>query len=312
MEETVEERYNRYDQIFEDQIKNGLQIKFNIDEVCREWQLFCEQPGRLDAQPNRNKLVLYFQQDNFYKEEKYIFSTNPDLRHKLIDNRVKYLSELKPGKYHYRPAESLTDAELLRGFKISKIHQSYSHFNPLWTKYFVEQNNLKCVADPFGGWGHHMIGVLAGDAKYIYNDLSHHTVLDVIRMKDFIKSLSSNVEAIINEGDAKDFIIPDECDGVFMCPPYFNIEIYECGKFNSREEYDNLIVSVLKKWYDSNARTLGIIIREDYEDLFTPRDGEICSNWFMPRWTSKEPLNTRLDHLSKKGKVCEYLYTFNK
>lgn len=312
MEETIEQRYKRYDEIFAHQIKYGLHIDYNIDEVCKEWEMFKRKPGRLNAQPNKNKLVLYFQQDNFYKEEKHIFSTNPDLRHKLIDNRVKYLSELKPGQYHYRPAESLTDAELLRGFKISKIHQSYSQFNPLWTKYFVEQNNLTCIADPFGGWGHHMIGVLAAGAKYIYNDLSHHTVLDVIRMKDFIKSLSSNVETVINEGDAKDFVIPDECDGVFMCPPYFNIEIYECGKFNSREDYDNLIVSALKKWYDSNARTLGIIIREDYEDLFTPCEGEICSNWFMPHWTSKEPVNTRLDHLSKSGKVFEYLYTFNK
>ena len=311
MEETIEERYKRYDILFANQIKNGLHIDLNIDDICKELAMYFKNPGRLNAQPNKNKIIYYFQQDNFYREEKKIFSTNPDLRHKLIDNRVKYLSEISPG--HLRPAESLTDAELLRGFKISKIHQSYSHFSPYWTKYFVEKNNLKCVADPFGGWGHHMIGILAAGAKCIYNDLSHHTVMDVIRMNDFIHSLYPNTESVITEGDAKDFSIPDECDGVFMCPPYFNIEIYECGKFNSREDFDNVIKSVLENWFHSKARTLGIIIREDYEYLFAneQRD-ENCVCDFMPKWSSKEPVNTRLDHLSKAGKIYEYLYTFNK
>ena len=36
MEETIEERYKRYDILFANQIKNGLHIDLNIDDICKE------------------------------------------------------------------------------------------------------------------------------------------------------------------------------------------------------------------------------------------------------------------------------------
>ena len=195
----------------------------------------------------------------------------------------------------------INDYELLRGFKISREWSSYSHFSPLWTKYFVEQNSLKCVADPFGGWGHHMVGVLAAGAAYIYNDLSHSTVEGVRKIAEFLRG-----DTEIYEGDAAEFVIPDRCDGVFMCPPYYNTEIYECGKFNSRQEYDTLMRKVIQNYLDSCANTLGIIIREDYEYLFD-KLMETTGGW-----KKKEPVNKMLDHMTKEGKINEFLYTFVK
>ena len=283
-----ETKIGKYDYLFEDQIKNGLHIDISIDDVMKEWENFKKKEGSLDVCPNQNKIVLYFQQDIFYKKEKEMFSADPDLRTRLVENRVKYL---------FKPAEEISDYEFLRGFKISREWSSYSHFSPMWTKYFVEQNNLKCVADPFGGWGHHMIGVLAAGASYIYNDLSHHTVEGVRKIAELLGG-----DTTIIEGDAKDFDIPERCDGVFMCPPYYNIEIYECGKFESHEQFDDLIRTVYKNYLKSNANVLGVIIREDYEYLF-----DILGEWY-----SKEVVNPMLDHMTKEGKTNEYLYTFKK
>ena len=278
-----------YDIIFAKQIKNGLHIDYNIDDVAKEFESFKSQPGNIHAQPNKNKIVLYFQQENFYRKEIELFSSNKEIRDKLIDNRVKYL---------FKNADELTDAELLRGFKISSIGGSnYSHFSPLWTKYFVEKYNLKYVADPFGGWGHHMIGFAAANCKYIYNDLSHNTVEGVKKINAF---LNTNYEIV--EGDAREFIIPYSCDGIFMCPPYYNLEHYECGDFKSIEEYNQLMLDVFDNCKASNARIIGIIIREDFEYLLKQGFGD---------WISKEEVNTMKSHFSKTGKKKEFLYCFD-
>ena len=140
---------------------NILHIDISGLELAEEIKYFKETKGTLRTQPNKNKIVLYYQQDNFYKNEKILFADNEQIRNRLINNRVKYL---------HKPIEEISNTELLRGFKISGLYPSYSHFSPLWTKYFVEKYNLKYVADPFGGWGHHMIGFAAANCKYIYND----------------------------------------------------------------------------------------------------------------------------------------------
>lgn len=266
---------------------NILHIDISEFELAEEFKYFKETAGTLSVQPNKNKIILHFQQDNFYKNEKILFADNEQIRTKIIENRVKYL---------HKPIEEISDAELLRGFKISGIYQSYSHFSPLWTKYFAEKYNLKYVADPFGGWGHHMIGFAAAGCNYIYNDLSHNTVEGARKINEF---LGTHYQII--EGNALDFIIPFKCDGIFMCPPYYNLEEYECGKFSSLEEYNNLMLDVFDNCKSSNAKVIGIIIREDFEYLLKEGLGE---------WTSKEEVNTMKSHFSKTGKKKEFLYCF--
>lgn len=286
----MNEHNEYYDRLFKNQIQNGLHIDISIDDVCKEFEYYKSAPGNLSKAPARNKIVLYFQQENFYKKEIEQFSNDPVLRTKLIDNRVKYL---------FKPAEELTDFEILRGFKISKLGgNGYSHFSPLWTKYFAEKNKLHRVADPFGGWGHHMIGFAAADCDYVYNDLSHNTVLGVRRINDFFGMGNE-----IYEGNAVDFIIPEDCDGVFMCPPYYNIEEYECGGFASRDEYDMVMLQTFENWKNSNANILGIIIREDFESLL---------DFGLGDWSTKEVVNTAVSHFNKSGKKLEYLYEYHR
>ena len=282
-----ESKYLEYDKYFEKQIKEGLHIDISVDDVASEFERFKSKPGDIHAQPNKNKTVLYFQQDNFYRVEKELFSNNPDIRHRLIENREKYL---------FKPYTRIRDAEMLRGFKISGVHQSYSHFSPLWTKWFAETYNLKYVADPFGGWGHHMLGFAAAGCNYIYNDLSHNTVEGVRRMNEFF-----GFGYTILEGDASAFKIPDECDSVFMCPPYYNTEIYECEPFESIYEFNLLMLNVFDNCKSSDAHVIGVIIREDYEYLLEQGLG---------RWDRKELVNKAVSHFSKSGKSGEYIYVW--
>ena len=279
----------RYDKLFENQIKNGLHIDITAEDIISEYHKFRTGIPSLSVLPNRNKCVLYFQQDNFYKNEKKLFSENPEIRYALIENREKYL---------FKPTEKISDYELLRGFKISGLYQTYSHFSPMWTKYFAYKYNIKNVADPFGGWGHHMLGFAAAGCMYYYNDLSKSTVEGVRQMNDFFKFGFD-----IHEGDAATFEIPKECDAVFMCPPYFNTEIYECGEYKSFDEYAQTLSAVVNNWKNSNANILGIIMREDIEIL--PCFSEL-------NMITKESVNTTKSHFNKKRKMREFLYVYKK
>ena len=79
-----------------------------------------------------------------------------------------------------------------------------------------------------------MIGFAAANCNYVYNDLSHSTVEGARQINKF---LGTNYNII--EGDARDFIIPFKCDGVFMCPPYYNLEHYE---------YNDHILGKIELW----------------------------------------------------------------
>ena len=280
-------KYKKYDIIFGNQIRNGLHIDISEEEVLKEYKYFLSANPSLKTLPNKNKCVLYFQQDNFYHEEKKLFSENSKIRYALIENREKYLS---------KPAEKISDYELLRGFKISGLYQTYSHFSPMWTKYFAEKYNLKDVADPFGGWGHHMLGFAAAGCMYYYNDLSKSTVEGVRQMNDFF-----DFGFDIHEGDAATFKIPAECDAVFMCPPYYNTEIYECGEFKSFNDYLQTISAVVNNWKISNAKILGVIIKEE---------PNVLSCFSELNLISKEPVNYAKSHFNKKGKIGEFLYVY--
>jgi hypothetical protein len=285
----VNKKTNRtkYDYWFKEQIEHGLHVEITEKDLHDEWKYFCSKPGDLTAHPNKNKIVLAFQQDNFYKKEKYLFSNDVTIRQKLIENRMKYLG---------KSFDKLTDGDLLRGFKISGIFNSYSHFSPLWTKYFAEMYNCKVVADPFGGWGHHLVGLVSAGCKVYYNDIVENVVNDVKKIAEYI-----NADADIRCGDARNFIIPSDCDSVFMCPPYCNMEEYECGIFSSRKEYDDLMNAVIDNIMNSNVKFLGIIIKEDFEYLFDA---------IKDKMISKEIVNVYKSHFTKNSKVSEYLYTF--
>ena len=129
--------------------------------------------------------------------------------------------------------------DLLDGFKKSGIYYGYSHFNPLWFKWFILKFSCKVCYDPCGGWGHRVLGGLSLE-KYIYNDLSQKTKLNVDCM---LKKLGiSNTVTSCN--DARSYVPADDFDSMFTCPPYFNIEKYECGEFKDKADFDCFIDSL--------------------------------------------------------------------
>lgn len=240
----------------------------------------------LSGRNNDNIIIKQFQNLTFYKQEMEIYASDPVLRRKLIQNRCKYLNKKE---------NELTVNDIITGFKKSAIYYGYSHFNPGWTNWFVNNFNIKSVYDPCGGWGHHFLGMLNCD-KIIYNDLSKSTYNGVVKMKDYfhIDNLECHCE------DGKTFI-PDNVDAWFMCPPYYNLEHYECGDFDSIDEYKGFLNDIFELWNKSTAKIFGLIIREDLVNLI---------NYV---YSYKYDLNiTNVSYISGGKRFKEYFYIFKK
>jgi hypothetical protein len=267
----------------EDACEFVLTIHKNDKLLKNEFNYYKTTDGNLKPVLKTN-IVKYFQQDVFFCIERSLFAQK-DIRNKLIENRKQYLHKNK-----------FTVGELLNGFKISGIHYGYSHFNPLWFKWFIEKYNVKRCYDPCGGWGHRLLGASDLDL-YIYNDLSKQTKENVDRIVSYfnIKNTITYCE------DARTFMPTEMFDSMFTCPPYYNLEHYECGDFENIDDYNKFIDSLFDCFYKSDAKIFGLVIREDYlEDKWKNKAND------------KYELKVNKSHLIKTKKYKEYLYTFEK
>lgn len=229
-------------------------------------------------------IIKCFQENIFYKHEKELYANNPIIRRKLIQNRIKYL---------YKEENEISSLQILTGFKKSGIYYGYSHFNPEWTTWFVKEYNIKTIYDPCGGWGHHMLGMLSCD-KIIYNDINEETCNNVRSIKNYF-----NIDNLyIHCGDGRTYI-PEDVDAFFMCPPYYNLEIYsDESKFNNTEEYKQFISDIFSVWDKNQAKLFGIIIRDDFEQ------------YFDKKWAKKIEILNKNTHLFKERKNKEFFYIF--
>ena len=257
-------------------------------DLMEEFFFFLDHKGKLSLRTNHNIIIKFFQQDNFYRVEKEMWE-NPKVREKLIANRCKYLN---------KTPEELTVYDILSGFKKSAMYYGYSGFNPLLAKWFFEKYNIKSCYDPCGGWGHRALGATELDL-YIYNDLSTHTWQQVNDMRDYFNLYN----VITYNKDARSFIPKEEFDSMFTCPPYYNVEKYECGDFCCREEYDDFIDSLFNVFNQSNAKTFGMVIREDL--LSNHND-------WVERFDLKNNTPNHLCKKTSKHKFQEYLYVWKK
>lgn len=237
-----------------------------------------------------NNIIKEFQCMNFYKNEFYVFSHNPILQRKLIQNRMKYLNKKE---------SELTINDLLRGFKISGIHYGYSHFNPEWTNWFITKFDIKSVYDPCGGWGHHMLGMLSCD-KIIYNDISKSTCEGVQKIKDHF-----NIEQLeIHNNDGAEYIPDKSVDAWFMCPPYYNLEKYESDGFESEDDYKNWLNTIFENWHNTDTKRFGLIIREDFFNMLDDKYKSLVNEQIE--------INANTTHFTKSKKYKEYFYIFKK
>lgn len=246
-----------------DFIPKNLNINFSKKELQKEFEYYQNASGNLLASPKHNKIVLQYQQKVFYRKEREFLSEVNNWEW-MKENRQKYLNK-----------ESVSLLEMYRGCKISGKVFGFSHFSPLWIKWFCEQYNIKSLFDPCGGWGHRMLGCLNLD-RYIYNDINSEVCQNIEQMvKDFrIKN------AQVNNYDIRlfpnDIIKGMGVDAWFTCPPYVekdtgrNIEHYDCGDY-SVQAYAELLKTMIEKWLNSDSKHFGLVIREDmFNDYIEP------------------------------------------
>jgi hypothetical protein len=136
--------------------------------------------------------------------------------------------------------------------------------------------------------------------SYIYNDLSIETTENIKQIcNDFnLKHVS------IYNNDASNFIPNEDYEAMFTCPPYFNLEVYPCGEFETYEQYSKLIDGIFDAFYSKpSCKVLGIVIRED---CLPDKYRELS---LVPKCLTVNRKNY-LSNSTKKNK--EYLYIFKK
>ena len=276
-------------------IENSIRFKDNLtlkyDNLINELNYYKTNTGKLSTKYVNSKLIKQYQQDVFYKTEKQLWKTNENsLRSRLINNRLQYLN--------IENENDITAEIILNGFKRSGIYYGYSSFNPLWIKWFLEEFNINICYDPCGGWGHRLLGS-QNIKQYIYNDLSKPIVNNV---KTIIKDFNIN-NVIIYNNDASEFIPKEDYEAIFTCPPYFNTEIFPCGKFEDNQTYFNLIDGIFKSFYEKEScRIMGLVLRED-----------CLQEKYLSKIFEKHNLSIQRSHISKGKKTKqEYLYIFKK
>lgn len=205
-----------------------------------------------DIKGNKNNLILYYQQDLFYRDNQLELFDPIDRWH-YYQNAVKHSDFYKKYKYvsHYA---------LLRRPYISK-QIGYSSFNIKLCEIVDEKYS---VYDPCGGWGHRLLG-FKNHKQYIYNDINNQTELNCRKMASDLNI--SNVK-FYNQDAA--LPIQDEYDIVFTCPPYFNKEIFtEEGAENyTEEEFINWWNNVLDNLHPLTGE-IYIVINSSYLKYFT-------------------------------------------
>lgn len=251
----------------------GLSFNYTEEDLFREYQNILKTKGDIKKPPTQNRIVKMFQQHLIFGEQ--LVYQNPERRRYLIQNRMKYL---------FKPEHLLTDHSLIGGCSISKMCQTYSFFSPLWFKYFIEKYNVKSVYDPFGGWGHRLLGSSNLDL-YIYNDNSALTYNGVKNIAEFLNL--KNVE-FYNE-NAEDFKPKEQYEAVFTCPPYDDVEVYEHPIIN----FSNL----LKEALNCGDKLYGVVLLEKFEHLLD-----------IHELIEKTPVNTGKSHFGKNN--FEFLYVF--
>lgn len=194
-----------------------IDLRYSKDDLLKEWSAIKSSSKGYESACTRNKIIKYFQFEEFYKQEITLWKENKDykglpLRSWLYMNRKKYI-----GKGY----GELSQEEIMRGFKISGLHFGNSFHSPLWIKQFIKDFNVKSVYDPCGGWGHRMLGACAADAQYSYNDVNPATYENCIRMMKFLE-----LSCYMYNNDAASFTPSELYEAVFTCPPYHNTEWY--------------------------------------------------------------------------------------
>lgn len=279
---------------------------FTDDELHKEWRTIQTKNYGYASGNSWNKLIKQFQFDELFKIELDLWKSNKTykglpLRSWIYANRKKYI-----GKGY----GELSQFEILRAFKITGIHISYSFHSPFYIKQFIKDFNIKSIYDPCGGWGHRMLGACAANAEYSYNDVNPATHDNCIRMMKFL-----GLSCYMYNNDAASFTPSESYDAVFTCPPYHNTEWYSkygAENFNYKGflNWWRLVVtrSCLNK---ESCKYFAFVINHIYENDMS----QLCSNLGL-KLIEEQFLGSskQISHLNAKSnnKKYEKLLVFEK
>ena len=126
-------------------------------------------------------------------------------------------------------------------------------------KWFIVKYNAKVCYDPCGGWGHRLLASSCLDT-YLYNDKSANVKANVDKIIKYFKIENCKTTSF----DAREYVPSENFDSMFTCPPYFNIEHYDCGDFKDEAEFKELIDKLFEVFNTkASCKTFGVVIRED-------------------------------------------------
>jgi hypothetical protein len=258
--------------------KEGLAVTTDVDKLKQRLYKLKYRDGDINSNAMYGD-IIYNYQLSFFKKENELYS-DKTIRAKLISNRMKYLNKKE---------NELTDKDLLTGFKKSGIHYGYSHFSPLWIKFFIDRYNITSIYDMFGGWGHRMLGCTNLES-YIYNDISKEVHDGVSYMRE---DLAINNTVLYNE-DASELKPKENYEAVFISPPYDNLEKYEVLV----TDFSKLVADSLN--CINKDKAIAVVIREDLINYYTD---------ILGSYTERFVINEKNSHLASK-KLNEYMYIF--
>lgn len=174
------------------------------------------------------------QQAVFYRRERELFNQPATGHHMYPTKMALYLNRWK---YLDKLPNELTNQQLLTGFKIAGLYQSYSGFdNELMLK-AIGDMGLVSIFDPFAGWGERAMTAKALGLEYQgidinpalqpgYQELKAHGLIDEVPMI----------------ADARYFSLPAQA--VITCPPYYDTEFYTAQGMEALPDLETF----LKAW----------------------------------------------------------------
>jgi len=242
---------------------SGLKIIYDKIPLRNELKNLLNNKAVFEAGCFSNKITITYN-PHFYEQEQILYKKSITRRW-IIENLMKYL---------VRDYESdISDGEILRQFRISRVCDGFSQHSPYWIKAFIEKYNIKFIYDFSGGWGHRLLG--SWNIDYIYNDIDDRSLLGTksiyLDFKDDPLYGTKNNKFFYNE-DAAIFTPPHDYDCVFSCPPYAYVELYKHPK-SSTNVYTNYCdwlniwwKSVVKSSLKPSVKYFAFIVNNTYKE----------------------------------------------
>ncbi|MBO5003728.1 MAG: hypothetical protein J6D03_00375 [Clostridia bacterium] len=254
---------------------------------------------------------------------------NDELFIKTLKNRMGWNVSKEGGEV--RPYMfTLNNAMIRCGIRNSGQGYGVSNFRPIIAK-FIYKRYLKDIDNPTiydfsAGWGARCLAAMACGYKYIGVDPL--TSKNINEMINFYNIDGSYVcYNMCSQDNRLMYMLPENIDLAFSCPPYFNLEVYSKDNRQSYNEFDNYEEWIDKYWKPTveichSKLAIGgkfvFIIKDKYGKLELKKymEDTILNQGF--EFVEQFQYKTSVNHLSGKVKTHrniknnEYILTYAK